>query len=191
MRLIVETFLALAIAALGGLALTYAAVEHPPAFMEIRSGAWVAQPSLSVDGVHPYALAGIAKRATVPLAPGDGIALTAETDDEGRSIEGDCDYRVAGIVPAARAWTIAARSPDGEPFPNPAERFVFTDTELMRDQSRRVEIMLSSHPQPGDWLPLAAGRRATLVLRLYDTPVTAAISRRAVELPAITRLGCT
>ena len=155
-------------------------------------GSWTAWPRAGSLDSDPYARAVDARRGDIPLAVGEGMLVTAASDDTGRTLDAACTYRIAGITPPARAWTLTATGrgapgPEGEPV-----RTGFTSTEILREADGRFAILLGPEVQPGNWLPMPRPRGPVrLALRLYDTPVAASIaSLDRDSLPAIERLGC-
>jgi hypothetical protein len=191
-RLIINLIVICMIAATVGLGLTFYAVRHPLTLDVIEDGAWSAIANEGGPDVDAYALAAFAHRGEAPLAIADGLAFRASEDDEGNPLSGACSYVISGTVPPVRVWSLAAFDANGQPFPNPAQRFGYSNADAMRDSSGAVRIALSADAQPGDWIPTSPDAKSiTLELRLYDT-TAAAISggRSAPELPAITRTGC-
>jgi hypothetical protein len=43
---------------------------------------------------------------------------------------------------------------------------------------------------PGNWLPTSGAGRMTIVLTLYDTPLSIEIGNAELLLPQVTREGC-
>ncbi|GEP02791.1 hypothetical protein MOX02_08290 [Methylobacterium oxalidis] len=161
-------------------------------FGGVTVGPWTAWPRAGASNADPYARAVNARRGEIPLAVGEGLLLSATTDDTGRGLEAGCRYSIAGHTPPARAWTLTVTG-RGAPDPaRPSLRSGFTSTEILRERDGRFAILLAPEAQAGNWLP-SPGRSGALrlALRLYDTPVAAGTGSLDPEtLPAITRLGC-
>lgn len=178
-------------AVLGLLSADYATRGGYP-FGGTAIGSWTAWPRAGAFDADPYSRAVNARRGAIPLAVGEGMLLTATQDDEGRALDAACTYRLSGVTPPARAWTLTVTgrpAPEGAP---PPLREGFTSTEILRDADGLFAILLSPEVQPGNWLPMPRGRGAVrLALRLYDTPVAASVSSLDRDsLPAIRRTGC-
>jgi hypothetical protein len=97
---------------------------------------------------------------------------------------------VVGTTPQARYWTLTLYDLDGRLVANSVQRQGFTSHEIVRRANGSFEIVVSPRARPGNWLPTGRIERYILVLRLYDTPVTAATRGRDVTMPAIARRAC-
>lgn len=161
-------------------------------FGGVAVGAWTLWPRAGSTAADPYTRAVNARRGEIPLAVGEGLLMTAASDDAGRALDAACTYSITGATPPARAWTLTVTG-RGDPDPGrPPMRESFTSTEILRERDGRFAIALGPEAEPGNWLPSprAAGP-LRLALRLYDTPVAASagsLDRDAV--PAITRVAC-
>lgn len=203
---------ALALGVILGLASANWATRGRYPFGGVALNAWTAWPKIGSRDADPYVRAIHARTGEVPLALGEGLLLTALTDDTGRRLDPSCRYRIAGATPPARAWTLtaerrghapetakeaykeapkdAAARPAAGAVPPP--RTGFTSTEVLRDRDGRFSVSLSPAVQPGNWLPMPEGEGSIrLVLRLYDTPVAASTGVLEREgVPSITREDC-
>lgn len=178
----------LLLAGILGLGSAYAALGGRFPFEAVHVGPWTAWPRTGSQSIDPYARAILARGIHLPLGVGEGLALEATSDDEGRALDGRCRYSLRGTVPPARGWTLnveAGRRAAAD------ERTGLADGEIIREENGRLAITLSASAAGGNWLPLPAGGRFSLVLRLYDTPVSATARELGRDMvPAITRLGC-
>ena len=183
---------ALSLGGLLGLATADYATSGGYPFGGTGIGSWIAWPRAGSLDSDPYARAVNARRGDVPLAVGEGMLLTAASDDTGRTLDARCTYRLAGVTPPARAWTLTVT---GRGRPEPGQEPVrtgYTSTEILRETDGRFAISLSPEVQPGNWLPMPRPRGPVrLALRLYDTPVAASVgSLDRDSLPAIERVEC-
>ena len=183
---------ALALGAGLGLATADYATRGGYPFGGVRVGAWTAWPKVGSLGADPYARAVNARRGEIPLAIGEGMLLTAEQDESGRGLDAACTYRVAGVTPPARAWTLTVAGRGAREPGRPTVREGFTSTEVLRAADGRFSVVLAPEVQPGNWLPSPRDSGPVrLALRLYDTPAAASVgSLDRDSVPAITRLGC-
>ncbi|KMO43672.1 hypothetical protein VQ03_07300 [Methylobacterium tarhaniae] len=197
---------ALALGAVLGLASANWATRGRYPFGGVVLNAWTAWPKIGSRDADPYVRAIHARTGEIPLALGEGLLLTALTDDAGRRLDPSCRYRVAGATPPARAWTLsverrghakhtakdaASPAPQAGSAP-PPPRTGFTSTEVLRDRDGRFSVIVSPAVRPGNWLPMPEGDGSIrLVLRLYDTPVAASTGVLEREgVPSITREDC-
>ncbi|WP_288587424.1 DUF1214 domain-containing protein [uncultured Methylobacterium sp.] len=201
---------ALALGAVLGLATANWATRGRYPFGGVTLNAWTAWPKIGARDADPYVRAIHARTGEVPLALGEGLLLTALTDDSGRRLDPSCRYRIAGATPPSRAWTLTverrgraradaatdAAKTEGAKTEGAgdagAPRTGFTSTEVLRDRDGRFAVTLGPVVQPGNWLPMPAGEGSIrLVLRLYDTPVAASTGVLEREgVPSITREDC-
>lgn len=188
---IVALFVALALGAALGLSSAWFAVRSGLAFGAVRAGPWVAWPHRGGVDRDPYAAAVIARSGETPFDVAEGVTFFARADSSGAKLDGACEYRIAGSVPAARFWTLTVTDSGGRVVANPAQRFGFTSTELVRAENGGFEIALAARARPGMWLPTTGLGTLALSLRFYDTSASAgAASLKPGDLPRIEKLGC-
>lgn len=191
MRLLFGSLFAFIIAALVGLGATYFALTRGAAFGALKIGSWTAWPKTGTADADPYARAAIARTGQLPISLGDGVSFSAQTDDNGRVLDGRCDVVLDGVTPAARFWTLTLYNVEGGLVANSISRYGFTSQEIVRHADGSFEITVAPRANPGNWLPTGGIDRYTLVLRLYDTAV--GVSTRAgreVPMPSIKTRSC-
>jgi hypothetical protein len=173
-----------------GLGSAYLALSGDPPFGSLRVGPWTVWPRLGSPAADPYMRAIIARRGDVPLATGEGIALSARVDSSGQALDSNCSYRVGSAMPAARLWTLTLYDEAGRLLVSELGRSSFTSAEIVRDADDRFTIALSRNLQPGNWLQLPPSGSFQAVLRLYDPPGAAAAILSESTFPGIERIGC-
>jgi hypothetical protein len=190
-RLIFLTLLALVIATIVGLGLTWMTATRGTDLGTLTIGAWTARPRTGTSEIDPYARASIARSGELPVGTGDGVAFTATTDDRKHRLDGRCDIVVSGVTPPARFWTLTLYDTKGRLVPNALQRYGFTSQEIVRGADGAFEVRIASRSRAGNWLPTGAIERYVLMLRLYDTPVGVATrTQRDAPMPSITTVGC-
>jgi hypothetical protein len=174
----------------GGLFATSRALTAARPVGALQYGSWVAWPAAGAANSDPYSLAFFARRGDIPMTPVEGLAFFASRDSDGALLEARCSYAITGVFPPARTWTLFAYRPDGSLIASPGGRPGFTSAETVLDGSG-MRIALSALPQTGNWLPLPADGTFVLVLRFYDTPLSAVASvLDSNRLPILRRAGC-
>ncbi|HXZ18080.1 MAG TPA: DUF1214 domain-containing protein [Roseiarcus sp.] len=175
--------------ALGLVASGYALSRMSP-FDRTRLGAWSIEPHAGSVDADPYTRARMARSGEIPLAIGEGLELIAREDDEGRPLDARCVYKIGPRAPAARYWTLSLIDLEGFPVANPAERYGFRSSEILRAGGAFV-ITAAADAQPGNWLPIGAPGRFALALRLYDSPLGATAGAiDPATAPRVARIGC-
>lgn len=191
MRSLLALLVTLIVGTALGLAATRWSAANRQGFGAEQAGPWMAWPTAGTSEAEPYARAFQARTGYVPLGGGNGIALFALSDSQEQPLKGACSYDVGGVVPAARFWTLEAFSPTGRPIEGALGRLGFTSAEVMHDENGRFTVAVSPTVRPGNWLQIATHGRFVLVLRLYETVLSAsAFSLEADALPTITRVSC-
>lgn len=188
-------FFRVAVIAVAGLALglfvSAFALTHLSPFDRVRLGAWSVEARAGAIEADPYTRARIARSGEVPLAIGEGLKLVAREDDTGRPLDARCVYRIGPSAPAARYWTLSLTDADGFPIANPAERYGFRSSEVLRSGDGDFAIVAAAAAQPGNWLPIGARGPFALVLRLYDSPLGAtAAAIDPATVPRVNRIAC-
>ncbi len=187
----VKSLLAAA-AALGlGLWATAALLANGGPFETLRLGAWEVAANAGAADADPYARAALARSGEIPLALGEGLQMVARVDDAGRALNARCVYRIGPRTPPARYWTLELVDRKGFAIENPAGRYVFRSSEILREGDGSFSIWVSAAVHAGNWLPIGAPARFALVLRLYDSPLSAASGAiQKTSAPAVVRESC-
>lgn len=181
--LVIFAALAAGIASAAGL------LRELPPFGAIHVGPWRSFPALGSPQVDPYGRAILTRGPHLPMALGEGLQFVAFSDGEGRGLRADCRYVVSGATLPSRGWTLAVADRDGRSLHG--EGAVLTDGDIVAGEDGVVAITASRSPTGGNWLRLVTPGSFTLVLRFYDTPVSATASALDPgSLPAIHRTGC-
>ncbi|MGL4635854.1 MAG: DUF1214 domain-containing protein [Beijerinckiaceae bacterium] len=158
-----------------GLAITLKSLLSTSAPGSVSHASWVLWPKAGAPDPDPYSKAIHARRGDIPMAQGEGLALFAFKDAQRRPLSGNCRYEVSGVFPTARVWTIAAYHVDGRLIDNPAARHGITSAEAVLE-SGQTRIQIAAAAQPGNWLPVEKSSPFVLVLRFYETPLSAVAS---------------
>lgn len=184
---------AAAIALALGLASVHYAVRRGLAGGEVANGSWRTSFVTGSTDADPYTRARVAVGGLLALAPSETVYFTAERDGEGRPLDARCDYRLEGEELPARWWSVTLYGADQFLVANDAGRFSFSQTTLAREPGGSWAVLVSSEPQPGNWLPsgrAGASGPFSLTLRLYNPEPPVYEKPESLALPRITRGEC-
>jgi len=160
-------------------------------FGAVAIGPWKASVEAGSPDTDPYSRAFLERSGEIPLGLAEGLQFVANVDSDGARLDARCTYRLGAKAPPARRWTLSLVNRRGFPVANPAERYGFRSTEIVREPGGAFTILVSPHVQSGNWLPVGLPERFALVLRLYDSPVSAtAATIEPASMPRIVREGC-
>ncbi len=172
--------LAVVLGAGSAAAALWIARERAPA----RDG-WIFDERIGTAQAGAYARALVAIGGLLALGRDETMYWLARSDATGAPLRSRCRYRIAGPVPGARWWSVAAYADDHYLFENDAGRHAYG-----ADAARggRFEIVTGPVAPEGPalaWLPTPGDRGLVLVLRLYMPAETVARDPRALALPRV------
>ena len=192
LRLPLAIAIILLIAFGGAMASAVYALKATVGFGSISLGSWRAWPRAHTENADPYAKAHRARAGKVLLGGAEGLAFSAEWDNEGNRLVTSCDYVVTGQTPPARFWTLHATDANDalldikEDYPA-----AFHSDHVQKTLTGEFEIHATGQPRSGNWL--ATGEQAKpfiLVLTLFDTPTTGGSRLTDLQMPDIRRGAC-
>jgi hypothetical protein len=162
-------------------------------FGAIALGPWTAFPAAQAIDADPYAKAHRARDGRLLLGGAEGLAFTAATDSEGRNLLRRCRYRIEGITPPARLWTLHAADREGNLLSGtrPDLPTGINAWSVLRRSDGSFVIDIAADAAPGNWLAIPEGREAfLLVMTLLDTPTAGSSGVIDLTMPGIARLDC-
>lgn len=176
----------LVIAFAGGIWSVLAALDATTGLAAIRIGPWEAFPLAQTVKADPYARAHRARDGRLLYASAEGLTFTARTDATDAPLDAACAYRLTGLAPAARFWTLYTRPANAAPD-RPAG---LNSRTILREMDGSFAIEASARARPSNWLALPSAGRFTLVFTLFDTPVASSTGVSDIPMPELTKLGC-
>lgn len=181
---------AIAGVALGGASAWYS-IRQSHRIGAVNIGPWTAFVHESAEEADPYLVARSVSEGTVPIGATEGLSFEATTDSQGLQLQRQCEYRIEGSTPPARLWTLVAYGDGGRQVPPaPGGASAAQSNRLLRFSDGGFLISAAASPRPGNWLALSGRGPMRLVLRLYDTPITASAGLAPPSMPAIVRAEC-
>lgn len=191
LRTALLTLLTLVIAIGGGAASVWYALEARRGVGAVAVGGWIAHPEVGTPDADPYTKARIAREGILALGRAEGVAFVSERDSAGAPLRAECAYTVEGKVPPARFWTLFAV--DGSRHhrePGSDRLAAIQSLGLDRAPDDGVTIAIGRRPRPGNWLHVAGSGPMSLVLTLYDTPISGSTGFSGLVMPQVVRVGC-
>lgn len=182
--------IALVVAFVGGVWSVLAALDATVGLSAIRIGPWEAFPLAQTRDADPYARAHRARDGKLLYASAEGLVMTAKEDLTGQPLNATCTYRISGMAPASRLWTLYARSANGADRAPDGQPTGLNSRMILHEMDGSFIITVSSQAQPGNWLAVPARGHFTLLLSLFDTPAASSSGLSDIPVPEIARLGC-
>jgi hypothetical protein len=190
-RLITNVLVVLTIGLTLGGASAWYSIQRNLGIGGIQAGPWTAWPFAGGAAADPYTMAKVARDGTIPLGATEGLAFEASRDNSGDPLILNCDYLISGITPPSKLWTLAAYSRDGDQIRAPSGgNPALHSGRLLRFSDGSFRVLVSSRPQPGNWLAVSGEGQFYFVLRVYDTPVTSTSGLVTPQMPNVIKQDC-
>ena len=179
----------MALAGIGlGLSATVLLLDARSGLGSVRAGIWQIWPKAGTLEIDPYTRARFARTGEIPLGLAEGLSLTATADSNGEALHSQCSYIFAGHIPPARYWTLTIANSQGGLA---GARNNLTSSEILRRADGYFDVQIARNARPGNWLPVNLDGDFMLVMRLYDTAVSASASAMdAGALPDVKKAAC-
>lgn len=138
-----------------------------------------------------YTRASIALNALLALGRDETMYFFAVQDSAGQRLRASCSYRVEGVPPAARWWSVTAYADDLFLFDAPNRQYSLNgSTAVLTAQGHFLLVTGPRQAQEGAfWLPTAGDRRMLLALRLYNPEPGLQTNPSSLIPPSITAVG--
>lgn len=183
--------LVLAIALTGGAGSVWLALETTRSIGSVNVGAWTAFPRAGTRQADPYSRARSARLGDLALGQAEGVTFLAGRDDAGAQLVRQCSYRIEGVLPPVRFFTLYAVDSARRLLPAAGQFSAARHSQsLLWMQGEILDVSVSPHPYPGNWLAVSGSGPMLLVLTLFDTPVSIGARIDELTLPRIVRTGC-
>jgi hypothetical protein len=182
-------------AVIAGLAATWGFLRSPLLGQSLRVGAWTTSLVSGSTQADLYTRAKIARMALLALSREETLYFLADHDDRGQALRSRCRYRVVGMPPDARWWSVTAYADDYFLFADDAHRYSLAGAAARLDAAGRFELFTGGAAAPDGgaaWLPTPGDRGLVLVLRLYNPGAALAAEPARLAPPSIAAVGdCT
>ena len=167
------------------------AINSPPgANYNVTNGAWRTNLAIGSSRAGMYIRALVSRTGLFALNKSETIYFVADTDDNGEPLHSNCDYRIEGKDIETRWWSITAYGEDHFLIANAKSRYSFNGHDVMRKADGTYQILMSSTPKSGNWLPTGDQNQLYLALRLYNPQPAVYENPAKIELPRIIKEEC-
>lgn len=141
-----------------------------------------------------YTRARVAVGGLLALSRSETMYYVARTDSSGQPLRSRCRYRIQGMPPPARWWSVTAYAEDFFLFPARQARYSLNAHAAVPDAQGRFTLLSTpEEPAPGEhphaWLHTPGDRGLMFTLRLYHPHDEVSRAPARLEAPVITRLG--
>ena len=156
----------------------------------ITVGAWKGNLRAGSPDADMYTRASIALNALLALGRNETMYFIATNDDEGHPLRSHCSYRIEGVPPQARWWSITAYADDLFLFDAPNQHYSLNGTNATLDAQGRFSLVTGPKPMGASrWLPTPGQTGVVLALRLYNPAPALQAEPASLQAPAIARVG--
>jgi len=156
----------------------------------VEVGAWKTNLLAGSQDADIYTRAAVAVNALLALDRSETMYFIANKDDSGAPLRSRCTYRVQGVVPKARWWSITAYADDMFLFDAPMGHYSLNGSTARLDQNGQFSLTTGPTEQPAThWLPTPGDRGLVLTLRLYNPEQALQAAPGSLVAPRITPVG--
>ena len=155
-----------------------------------RVGAWSIDLDVGGEQGGPYVRAITATQGLLAMSQREAVYFLALADDDGRGLDPDCAYEIAGGDFPAAWWSITAY--DGSYLAQNADDHPSVDaTSIERADDRTWTARLAGRRgSAANWISLQGSSAPNLLLRLYVPEESVLDDPTSVPVPTVRRLGC-
>ena len=156
----------------------------------VQVGAWRSNLKAGSVDADLYTRANVAVNAVLALGRSETMYFVATQDDTGHALRSQCTYRISGVPPKARWWSITAYADDMFLFDAPNAQYSLNG-DIAQFSSEGV-FSFSTGPQEQEgiyWLPTPGKRGMLLTLRLYNPDPALQAAPQSLVPPKIEPAG--
>lgn len=157
------------------------------------AGPWRASVLAGSADADAYTRARVALGGLLALNRSETMYYLAHHDSAGRPLRSACRYRVRGVPPRARWWSITAYAEDHFLFEVPSRRYSINGETVGLDAEGRFEFLsapAATAARAGvPWIPTPGDRGLVFALRVYNPDPALAAAPQTLDAPHIEREG--
>ena len=173
------------------------AVLHSGSGFGVAAGPWQASTLAGSADADLYTRARVSLGGLLALSRAETMYYVAQTDSAGQPLRSRCTYRIEGLPPSARWWSITAYADDFHLFPAQDRRYSLNGGAAVLDAQGRFRLIstpdgppaTSADGGPQGWLHTPGDRGLMFTLRLYNPDPGLAQSPASLVAPTIQAIG--
>ena len=185
-----KILLSVVIALILGIGSAFWAIRKTSQAAWLQNGAWRMNLAIGSAELGMYSRAAVAFGGLFAMQKSEAIYFVAYTDDQGRPLQSNCDYRIEGTDLDSRWWSITLYGADFFLIPNNQNRYSYNGGNLIREPDGSYRIWISNSARQGNWIPSGNEEKLHLTLRLYNPMPSAYEQPHRISLPRIIRDTC-
>jgi hypothetical protein len=158
----------------------------------VAAGPWRASLLAGSADADPYTRARVAIGGLLALNRDETMYYVAGTDSDGQALRSRCSYRVSGLPPPGRWWSVTAYADDFFLFADPQRRYSLNGATAKLDAQGRFAVVTGPQAPAGGaepWLPTPGDRGLLFTLRVYNPAAGLQARPDSLQPPQIQRLG--
>ena len=164
-----------------------------PAQSRFQVGPWEGSLLAGSTDADLYTRARVAVVGLLALDRRETVYYIARTDSAGQALRSRCQYRIDGVAPPARWWSLTAYAEDHFLFDAAQGRFSLNGALATLDAQGAFHLWtgpIAITDRGADhWLPTPGDRGLELTLRLYHPSEAVQQNPQALSAPTIERVG--
>jgi hypothetical protein len=156
----------------------------------VKVGAWSSNLQAGSVDADMYTRATVAVNALLALGRSETMYFVATQDDAGHPLRSQCNYRISGVPPKARWWSITAYADDMFLFDAPNGHYSLNGDIATLNSEGVFSFTTGPQEQSGNyWLPTPGKRGMLLTLRLYNPDPALQAAPQSLVPPKIQAVG--
>lgn len=156
----------------------------------VQVGAWRSNLQAGSVDADMYTRATVAVNAVLALGRSETMYFVATHDDSGRALRAQCNYRISGVPPKARWWSITAYADDMFLFDAPNAHYSLNGDIAKLNSEGVFSFTTGPQEQSGSyWVPTPGKGGVLLTLRLYNPEGALQAAPQSLVPPKIEIVG--
>lgn len=191
MKKFLAWFLTIVLALAAGIGSTVWVLKRHAENNWVASGNWVVNTNAGSEADDLYSKATIAMGGLLALNPKETLYYVTSFDDQHRKLNSRCSYRVEGVDPDTRWWSMTVYGGDFMLIDNPDNNYSADHHSVKRATDGSWTVHLSREKVGENWVPTGKDdQQLYLLMRMYHPGKSIYDNYSKAPLPRVVRLSC-